>query len=109
MAETVKTLGQAAPPAATLTALYTVPVGTRAVISSLMVCNRSTVADTFRVSIALAGAVDTAAQYIYYDLPLLGKNTFAAVLGVALGPTDVVRCYSTNGTTVFNAFGVEIS
>ena len=47
-----KLLGQSAPAAATLTALYTTPMCARATIDTLTICNRAAVATTFRISVA---------------------------------------------------------
>lgn len=114
MTDTLKVLGQSAPAAATLTTLYTVPAATSTVTSSLSIANESATPDTVRVSVAVAGAADNAKQYIYYDLAVPGKgagvNTQILPLGLTLAATDVVRCYSANGTTTaFSLFGVEIT
>ncbi len=109
MAETRKVLGQSNPGAASLTALYTVPGATQAVVSTLAVCNRSAVATAFRVSVAVAGAADAPEQYVYYDVTIAGNDTFAATIGITLGPADVVRVYATLATLSFCLFGVEVS
>lgn len=100
-----KPLGQSIPAATTLATLYTAPVS--AVVSTLKACNRSSSPTTIRVSVAIAGAADTPAQSVYYDLPLAANDTFSATEGWALAPTDVVRVYSGNGNVAFNIFGVE--
>jgi len=107
MATTYKVLGQNKPGAASLTDAYTVPAATQACISTITVANQSATATQFRVSIAVAGAVDTAAQYIYYDIDIPGNNTFAATFGVTLGAGDVVRVYNTLATCSFNIYGCE--
>jgi hypothetical protein len=108
MAEAQRILGQAAPAAGVLTDLYTAP--SRAVVSSVTVCNRSGVNDTlFRLSVASGGAADSPEQYVYYDLPLLAADTFIATVGITLAAGDVVRCQSASGEVSFNLFGVEIT
>lgn len=107
MATTYKVLGQSKPGAASLTDAYTVPALTQACISTITVANQSATATKFRVSIAIAGAGDTAAQYIYYDIDIPGNNTFAATFGVTLGAGDVVRVYNTLATCSFNIYGCE--
>ena len=109
MAETRKVLGQSAPLAATLTALYTVPGATQAVVSTLTVCNRSATPTSFSVSVAVAGAAAEEKQYVYPGIAIAGNDTFAATLGITLGPTDVVRVYATLATLSFNLFGVELT
>ena len=107
--QTLKVLGQLAPAAATLSTLYTVPAATTAVISAIMAANTSNTTDFFQISIAIGGASDAVAQYIYKNILVPGGQSFAATLGVTLGAGDVVRCYSTNGSISFNLFGAENS
>jgi hypothetical protein len=104
MADTLKILGQAA----SLTDVYTVPGATQATVSTIYVCNRSAVAAAFRVSVAVAGAGDATKQYLYYDLPIPGNESFAATVGVSLGAGDVVRAYASTATLSVNVFGVEV-
>ena len=109
MADALKVLGQQMPAAQTLTTLYTVPGATSTTVSSVVVCNQGPVAGAFRLSVAIAGAADAQQQYIYRDLPIAAADTFVATLGLTLAATDVVRCYSANGTSSFNLFGVEVT
>jgi hypothetical protein len=104
-----KTLGQSNPVATTETALYTVPAATSTIASSVIVCNRSTVLSTFRISIAIGGAATTNKDYIYYDLPIGANDTFIATIGVTLAATDVVRVYASNTNLSFSLYGSEIS
>jgi hypothetical protein len=109
MATVYKTLGQSSPSATTETALYTVPAATSAVASSVIVCNRSAVLSTFRISIAIAGAATSNKDYIYYDLPIGANDTFIATIGVTLAATDEVRVYASNTNLSFSLYGSEIS
>lgn len=109
MTDTYRPLAQNYPTAATLTDAYTVPPVTSTVVSTVFVCNQSATADSFRVSIAVAGAADTQAQYLYYDVSILGNATFIATVGITLAATDVLRVRSTNGTCSFNVSGVEVT
>lgn len=109
MAEARRVLGQSAPVAATLTDILTIPGATESVVSSLVVCNRSAAADTFRVSVAINGAADSVEQYNYYDIPIPGNDTFVATIGITLDAADVVRVYSRNGTSSFSLYGVLIT
>ena len=104
-----KTLGQSNPLATTETALYTVPAATSTIASSVIVCNRSTVLSTFRISIAIGGAATTNKDYIYFDLPIGANDTFIATIGVTLAATDVVRVYASNTNLSFSLYGSEIS
>lgn len=106
MADTYKTLAQANPAAATLTDAYTVPALTSAIISTITVANRS-VATSFRISVAIAGAADASQQYIAYDVAIGANETIALTFGITLAATDIVRVYATLATLSFNIFGVE--
>jgi len=109
MATTLKVLGQQNPNATTLTTLYTVPSATSTVISSLCVCNRSATPTTFRVAIRPAGASISNEHYLYYDIEILGNDTFIATIGLTLSTTDVVSVYSTLATLSFHLYGQENS
>jgi hypothetical protein len=109
MADTFKILGQSKPSATTLTDIYTVPGATSASISTITVANQSATATTFRISVAIAGAADTTAQYIAYDAAIQGNDTITFTLGITLATTDKIRVYNTAATCSFNVFGVEIT
>lgn len=108
MASSYKCLGQSAPAATTSTDLYTVPASTDCVVSSIVICNRGTAA-TFRVSVAVAGAVLANQQYLYYDVAVAANETFVATIGISLDSTDVIRVYASSGDLSFSAFGVEVT
>ncbi len=105
MPSALKVLGQAKPAAGVLTDLDVVPAATAHVVSSLVICNQDSVADTFRVSVAVAGAADDPEQYLYFDEPVPANDTFVATIGITLAATDVLRVESANGDCSFNAFG----
>ena len=109
MANTYKILGQVATAATTPSDLYTVPAATSAVCSSMVICNRGSVATTFRVSIAVAGAATSDKDYLYYDVTLAGNDTFIATVGITLATTDKVKVYAGNANLSFNLFGTELS
>jgi len=109
VAETRKVLAQLNPSATTLTTLYTVPGATQVVSSTLSVCNQDAAAGTYRVSVAIAGAVDNAKQYVAYDSAINGNQTYTWTIGMTLGATDVVRVYASNANFSFNLFGVELT
>lgn len=109
MSEVLKTLGQSAPAATTLTALYTVPASTQTTCSSVVVCNQNGGAIKFRISVAVAGEADTPKQYLYWDVSVAKGDSFVATLGITLATTDVVRVQSDTANVSFNLFGAEIS
>lgn len=107
MATAIKVLGQSNPLAASLTTLYTVPAVTSTVCSSIVICNRSATATSFRVAVRPLGAVISNEHYIYYDVTLAGNDTFIATIGITLATTDVVSVYATLATLSFTLFGQE--
>ena len=107
MADTYKVLAQVNPTATTLTTAYTVPAATSAVLSSIVVANRSGTATSHRMSVAVAGAGDDNKQYLTYDVAIAGNETQTYTLGVTMATTDVFRVYATLATLTFNIFGVE--
>ena len=102
-----KQLGKSTPAATTLTAVYTVPASTAAVLSAITVCNRSATATTFRLSHALAGAADANDQYFAYDTPIAGNSTAQFMLGIAMAATDVLRAYVGAATVTILVWGEE--
>ena len=105
---TPKLLGQSAPNAATLTALYTAPGCAHTTIDTLTICNRSAVATTFRIAVAPKGAADVVAHYLYYDTAIAGNATVnLSELNIRLTETDELRVYTTAATLSFSAFGTE--
>jgi hypothetical protein len=109
MPNTFKILGQSSPAANTLTDLYTVPANTQTAVSSINICNRSAAADTIYVSAAPGGAADAASQYLLYGATIVGNDSLVYRPGAGLQATDKIRVKSTNGTTSFTAFGVEMT
>lgn len=108
MADVFKVLAQSNPSATTLTDAYTVPALTSTVVSTIMVCNRSSTATSFRISIAIAGAANSNEQYIAFDAPINGNDSVEFTVGLTLATTDVVRVYATLATLSFSVFGVEV-
>lgn len=109
MGQVLKILGQNSPAATTLTDLYTVPASTSVAASSIVVCNRNSTKIKFRISVAIGGAGDTGAQYLYFDVELLGNDTFVATIGITLAATDKVRVQSDTTLVSFNLFGAEVA
>lgn len=109
MIQTQKVLGQNNLAVAALTDIYTVPVGTSTVISTVALCNTNASACAVRVSVAKAGAIDTLAQYVLYDQAVDGKSTYVLTIGITLAAGDVVRCRSTLAGTSVNIFGIEVA
>jgi hypothetical protein len=109
MATTYKVLGQSNPSATTATTLYTVPSSTKAVVSTITVCNQAASAATFRVAVRPDAETLAAKHYVAYDATVAANDTTALTLGITLDAADVITIYSSTATVSFNAFGSEIS
>jgi len=109
VADVIKVLGQAAPTTTATTDLYTVPNLNQTTVSSLVVCNRTGGALTFRVSVHVAGAAASNEQYLYYDKTVAANDSFTAVLGLTLHQSDEVKVNASANGLSFNMFGVETS
>ena len=104
-----KVLGQSNPRATTATTLYTVPASTSRVVSSVSVANLAGTAATYRISIRPAGASQTNAMYLAYDVTVGALDTTTITLGITLATTDVITIYASTANIAFQAFGSEIS
>lgn len=96
---------QIAPVANTATTLYTAPAN--CVISSIIVCNRSTTPDNFTIYLREAGAVVSTASHIYTGVALAGADSFIQTAGLVILNTDIIDVVSLNGTSTFHLFGEE--
>ena len=109
MAQAYKVLAQADPVATTATTVYTVPGSTTAVISSVVLANRSGSAVTFRLYVRVAAEGLTAKQYLAYDMNLPANDTIFLQLGLTLAATDLLCAYVSAQQVSINVFGVENS
>lgn len=109
MATVYKVLGQSAPGATTDTNLYTVPSSTSAVISTLVVANRSGTAATYRIAIRPAGATIANQHYIAYDVTVNASDSTTLTIGITLAATDIVTVYASTANLSFSVFGSEIT
>ncbi len=107
MADTLKVLGQVAPPATTMTDLYTAPC--QVVVSSIIICNRGGGDTTFRLAVSPGGASIEDKHYLYYDTHIPGSETLAAQIGVTLSAGDKLRVRAVNDLLSFSAFGIEVT
>jgi glucose-6-phosphate dehydrogenase assembly protein OpcA len=109
MPTTYKVLGQSNPSATTATTLYTVPSATQAIVSTIVIANRTTSSATFRIAIRVNGAALANSQYIAYDVTVGASDSTALTLGITLGAADVITVYASTANLTFTAFGSEIS
>lgn len=111
MATSYKTLGQLDMTSSSLTTLYTCPASTETVISTVIICNRGTAADTFRLAMRTGGDAISDKHYLAYDVPIASNDSTTLTLGVTMEATDVLSVAASGTASVlsFNAFGAEVT
>jgi len=111
MATAYKVLGRKAAAATTAEELYTAPSATQAVVSTIVVANRSAAAKTYRIAIKPTSGTTLADEhYIAYDIAIAANDSTALTLGITLAAGNSIRCYaSASSSLTFTAFGSEIS
>lgn len=108
MATTYKILGQSNPSATTETTLYT--AAAPAVVSSIVICNQTANAATYRIATRPSGDGSTTAKHwIVYGATVGASDSTALTLGLTLATGDLIRVYASTATLSFSAFGSEIS
>ena len=109
MADELKPLGQIAAAAASEEDLYLVPNLVQTTCSSLVICNRTAGALTFRISVSVDNAATADKDYLFYDTSLAANSVLAVVLGLTLNQNDVVRTYASSTGLSISLYGVETS
>jgi glucose-6-phosphate dehydrogenase assembly protein OpcA len=111
MATSYKTLGQLDLTSSTLTTLYTVPSSTETVLSTVIIANRASAADTFRLALRTDGDAISDKHYLAYDVPVAANDSTTLTLGITMAATDVlsVGAAGTASELSINAFGAEVT
>jgi len=109
MANTYKVLGQSAPSATTDTDVYTVPSATEAVISTVVIANRSGSDATYRIAVRPDGATIADEHYVAYDITVGAGDSTALTLGITMNAADVLTVQASTADLSFSVFGSEIS
>lgn len=111
MATSYKTLGQLDLTSSTLTTLYTCPSATDTVISTVVIANRASSADTFRLALRTGGDAISDKHYLAYDVPVAANDSTTLTLGITMEATDVlsVAAAGTASELSINAFGAEVT
>lgn len=107
MANTYKSIYRVNPSAATLTSSSA--LGAATILSTITVCNRSATATSFRIAVSPTGAAVADEDYLYYDVPISGNDTFQSTSGIAIQSGGIIRVYATLATLSFNFNGVEVT
>ena len=109
MATTYKVLAQSAPAATTGEWIYSVPQGNSAVISTIVVANRSAAPATYRIAVAGNAQGPANAEYIAYDVTVGASDSTTLTLGITLAASWQIYVYASTANLSFNVFGSEIA
>ena len=108
MATTYKILGQLNPSATTETTLYT--ASSAAVVSSIVICNQTASAATYRIAARPAADNSTTAKHwIVYGATVAASDSTVLTLGLTLAASDKIQVYASTGNLSFSVFGSEIA
>ena len=106
MTERYKRLGSIAP-AASETALYTVPTGIVAIVSVCVVANRDTAQGTVRITHSADGAATATTDDLVPTAKVDPNTSIECLKGIVLEETDVVRVTPSTANFTINLYGVE--
>jgi hypothetical protein len=101
-------LGQRNPSANVLTALYQVPAGNSAVISSINIANLDANAAAFSIAANVSGVATANANYLAWRVAIPGNDSIALSLGITLNASSQLSVNANTSTISFSAFGTEL-
>lgn len=107
MAITYKILGQSTGSLSD-TNLYTVPIGSSSVLSTIVICNTTGSALTYRLAVIPSGSTLSNKHYIAYETNIGSNDTTALTLGITLGSEEKLNIYG-SASLAFSVFGSQIS
>jgi hypothetical protein len=97
-------------PGAVNTALYTLPAATTAVVKSIVVCNTSGSAQTYRVFLDDSGSSYTAATALFYDDTVNANETKFLELFAAMATVGgSLAVFASTTDVTFTVYGAEIT
>ena len=109
MANAYKILGQVDDASANDVELYLVPASTEAVISTIIVCNRESADNTFRIATKDDNSAVATTDYIAYDTTIPANDTIAFTLGITLETGAEISVGASDNNVTFQAYGTEIT
>lgn len=89
--------------------VYTVPANTQAVISTVVVTNRTSSNVNYRLAVQPAGAALANQHYIAFDAVAAGSDSIALTLGLTMGNTDILSANASANSLSISIFGSEIT
>ena len=108
MATSYLVLGQSNPAATTETTLLTASAAT--VVSSIVICNQTASAATYRIAVRPSADGSTAAKHwIVYGATVAASDSTILTVGLTLATGDKIQVYASTANLSFSAFGSTIS
>jgi uncharacterized membrane protein len=108
MATAYKVLGQVADASANNVSLIADQNG-ETVVSTIVVCNRESSENTFRVAVRPGNATLANEHYISYDVPVPANDSLFLTVGITLADNDTVTVGASDANVSFSAFGTVIT
>jgi hypothetical protein len=108
MPNAYKVLGQLASTTSAV-ALYTCPSSTEAVVSTILVANRSAVEKTFTIILRPNDETLADKHYLAKDITVGASDTTALTLGITMDAADKLYVFGSTTDLSFSAFGSEIT
>ncbi len=109
MANAYKILGQVDDASANDVELYLVPASTEAVVSTIVVCNRESAANTFRIATKDDNSAVANTDYVAYDTTISANDTITLTLGITLETGAEISVGASDNNVTFQAYGTEIT
>jgi hypothetical protein len=103
-----KILGQLNPAANTQTTLYTTPASNQTVVSTIIVCNQSAVAGTFKLALIPSGQSLSTSRYISFDTQAPSNDSVMLTLGLTMASGDSIVANVSSSSFSVSAYGSEI-
>jgi len=89
--------------------LYNTAVNQEAVISTIAVCNRSTVSKNYRIGIMGSAGTPGTSQFLVFDSSVGANDTIFLTVGLSIGNNQFIRVSSTDTNVTFSAYIAEIT
>jgi hypothetical protein len=103
-----KILGQINPTANTQTTLYTAPASNQTVVSTVIICNQSAVAGTFKLALIPSGQSLSTSRYISFDTQAPSNDSVMLTLGLTMASGDSIVANVSSSNFSVSAYGSEI-
>ena len=108
MANAYKVLGQVADASANDVTLIADQNG-ETIVSTIVIANRESATNTFRIAARPGGATLANEHYIAYDASISANDTITLTLGITLADNDIVTVGASDANVSFSAFGTVIT